>query len=232
VRGDVDCSQGANPVSATDALKILRHVAGLTVVQTEPCDDIGTAGPPVQGNVDCSIGANPVSATDALKILRFVASLQRHADSPLRQHRHIAKLSSREQQRAPIGRPRLTELPVGYPGVVRVAVLAGAARQPGVDRPVRRLGDQAENQAEGERPNGDKGQADREVSGAEVIHAQAPEAREVRQVVASYRRGQGQAEEGRRTPEGSEPDGNPAASMAMPAPSPMIQWSVVSGVWA
>ncbi|HET9476275.1 MAG TPA: hypothetical protein VFP63_02175, partial [Dehalococcoidia bacterium] len=68
VQGDVDCS-GA--VLATDALKVLRHIAGLTVVQTEPCDDIGT-GTPLQGDVDCT-GA--VLATDALKILRHIAGL-------------------------------------------------------------------------------------------------------------------------------------------------------------
>ena len=75
-QGDVDCSGGASPVGATDALKVLRYVAGLTVVQNEPCADIGTGAAPLQmGNVDCSIGANPVTATDALKILRFVAGL-------------------------------------------------------------------------------------------------------------------------------------------------------------
>jgi hypothetical protein len=38
--GDVDCSNGVNLV---DALKVLRHVAQLTVSQTEPCPDIGDA---------------------------------------------------------------------------------------------------------------------------------------------------------------------------------------------
>lgn len=69
LQGDVDCS-GA--VLATDALKVLRHIAGLSVVQTEPCDNIGTGGLPLQGDVDCS-GA--VLATDALKILRHIAGL-------------------------------------------------------------------------------------------------------------------------------------------------------------
>ncbi|HET9476395.1 MAG TPA: hypothetical protein VFP63_02780 [Dehalococcoidia bacterium] len=68
LQGDVDCS-GA--VLATDALKVLRHIAGLSVVQSEPCDNIGT-GTPLQGDVDCS-GA--VLATDALKILRHIAGL-------------------------------------------------------------------------------------------------------------------------------------------------------------
>ena len=74
-QGNVDCSTTGNAVSATDALKILRFVAGLTYTQTEPCVDIGAGGPPVQGNVDCSTTGNPVSATDALKVLRSVANL-------------------------------------------------------------------------------------------------------------------------------------------------------------
>jgi hypothetical protein len=37
--GDVDCSGAATSV---DALKVLRHVSGLSVAQTEPCPDIGT----------------------------------------------------------------------------------------------------------------------------------------------------------------------------------------------
>jgi hypothetical protein len=37
--GDVDCD---NNVTAADALKILRYLAGLPVSQTEPCPDIGT----------------------------------------------------------------------------------------------------------------------------------------------------------------------------------------------
>jgi hypothetical protein len=37
--GDVDCD---NNVTAADALKILRYLAGLSVVQNEPCPDIGT----------------------------------------------------------------------------------------------------------------------------------------------------------------------------------------------
>ena len=40
--GDVDCSSA---VDAVDALKTLRHVAGLSVSQTEPCPDIGSASP-------------------------------------------------------------------------------------------------------------------------------------------------------------------------------------------
>jgi hypothetical protein len=40
---DVDCSGGRN---AADALKILRHVAGLPVSQSEPCVNIGDEIPP------------------------------------------------------------------------------------------------------------------------------------------------------------------------------------------
>ena len=36
--GDVDCD---SDVDAVDALKVLRHVAGLAITQTEPCPDIG-----------------------------------------------------------------------------------------------------------------------------------------------------------------------------------------------
>jgi hypothetical protein len=75
--GDVDCSNTITPI---DALKILRFFAGLAVVQTDPCTDIGvsttanaTAPNPIHiGDVDCS-GA--VNAVDALKILRFAAGL-------------------------------------------------------------------------------------------------------------------------------------------------------------
>jgi hypothetical protein len=70
--GDVDCS---NTVVATDALKVLRFVAGLTVAQSEPCLDISLPLPSgkLQGDVDCSGAA--IAATDALKILRYVAGL-------------------------------------------------------------------------------------------------------------------------------------------------------------
>jgi hypothetical protein len=37
--GDVDCN---GTVTSVDALKVLRHVADLSVSQTEPCPDIGT----------------------------------------------------------------------------------------------------------------------------------------------------------------------------------------------
>jgi hypothetical protein len=67
VKGDVDCSDGDTPVSSVDALKLLRHVAGLSVNQTEPCDDVGT-GSPMQGDINCS---DDISSVDALFILRW-----------------------------------------------------------------------------------------------------------------------------------------------------------------
>lgn len=65
-QGDIDCSGAVN---AVDALKVLRHVAGLTVAQGPGCTPLGQGG---KGDVDCN-GA--VNAVDALKILRWVAGL-------------------------------------------------------------------------------------------------------------------------------------------------------------
>ena len=76
--GNVDCSGPASGVGSVDALKVLRHNAGLSVTQNEPCLDIGqprALAPPdnrLMGDVDCSGGLN---AVDALKILRAVAGL-------------------------------------------------------------------------------------------------------------------------------------------------------------
>jgi hypothetical protein len=68
--GDVDCNQAVN---STDALKILRHNAALSVTQDEPCTNIGqTLGSRDQGDVDCN---GTVNSTDALKVLRGVAGL-------------------------------------------------------------------------------------------------------------------------------------------------------------
>ena len=68
--GDVDCSASSNSI---DALKILRHNAGLSVDQTEPCANIGTdIGTRSQGDVDCSGG---ISSVDSLKVLRASAGL-------------------------------------------------------------------------------------------------------------------------------------------------------------
>ncbi len=68
-QGDVDCD---GLVNAVDALKTLRYSVALSVVQTEPCPDIGTVLSQVFGDSDCTGFINSV---DALKILRFAASL-------------------------------------------------------------------------------------------------------------------------------------------------------------
>jgi hypothetical protein len=68
-QGDVDCNGG---VTSVDALKELRHVAQLSVSQTQPCPIIGTDVASFWGDVDCS---GSVSSVDALKILRYVALL-------------------------------------------------------------------------------------------------------------------------------------------------------------
>ena len=68
--GNTDCNQTIN---AVDALKVLRFIAGLPVLQNEPCADIGASiAAGLQGDVDCS---GEVNAVDALFILRTVAGL-------------------------------------------------------------------------------------------------------------------------------------------------------------
>ncbi len=67
-KGDNDCD---GDVDTVDALKGLRHVAGLPVAQTEPCTDLGD-GDPMMGDMDCD---GDVDSVDALKILRHVAGL-------------------------------------------------------------------------------------------------------------------------------------------------------------
>jgi hypothetical protein len=71
--GDVDCSR---VVDATDALHILRFVAGLPRLSfAGSCPEILAAGPGgvVFGDMDCS---GRVDAVDALLILRFVSGLK------------------------------------------------------------------------------------------------------------------------------------------------------------
>ena len=46
IQGDVDCGKSVSPV---DSLKVLRHDAGLSVLQDEPCPDIGTVIPTGEG---------------------------------------------------------------------------------------------------------------------------------------------------------------------------------------
>ncbi len=64
-----------------DALKELRHVAGLSVSQTGDCPHIGDQVASIWGDVDCN---GNVNAVDALKILRFIAglSVSQNGDCP------------------------------------------------------------------------------------------------------------------------------------------------------
>jgi len=65
-QGDNDCD---GDVDSVDALKGLRHVAGLSVQQGPGCTPIGEGE---KGDVDCD---GDVDSVDALKILRHVAGL-------------------------------------------------------------------------------------------------------------------------------------------------------------
>jgi hypothetical protein len=70
----VNCSSssGIGGVDSTDALLVLRHNAGLSVNQNEPCPDIGSGGAGLFGDVDCS---DAINAVDSLKIQRAIANL-------------------------------------------------------------------------------------------------------------------------------------------------------------
>jgi hypothetical protein len=61
-------------VNSVDALLVLRHSAGLSVIQNEPCVDIGSdlAVSGIMGDVNCD---NNVNSVDSLLILRAVAAL-------------------------------------------------------------------------------------------------------------------------------------------------------------
>ena len=79
VQGDVDCNLQVN---AVDSLKILRHDAGLSVAQEEPCPDIATVLPGLEllmGDVNCDGAVTPV---DSLLILRFDANLSVNQTEP------------------------------------------------------------------------------------------------------------------------------------------------------
>jgi hypothetical protein len=69
--GNVDCNLSVNSI---DSLKVLRHSAGLSVAQEEPCLNIGQQipGSEVMGDTNCAGGVN---AVDALYILRAAAGL-------------------------------------------------------------------------------------------------------------------------------------------------------------
>jgi hypothetical protein len=75
--GDVDCS---GELSATDALKTLRHSVGSSVTQTQPCPRIASLFAGVAwGDIDC---AGTVTASDALKVLRAAIELEVVQDEP------------------------------------------------------------------------------------------------------------------------------------------------------
>jgi hypothetical protein len=66
---DIDCDGDAD---ATDSLKELRHVAGLSVSQTRDCPENGSEVASLLGDANCD---GNVDAMDALKKLRKVAGL-------------------------------------------------------------------------------------------------------------------------------------------------------------
>jgi hypothetical protein len=68
-QGDVDCDLD---VDSVDALKQLRHVAGMSVSQEPVCPQIGAEVASLFGDVDCD---GDVDSVDALKVLRHVAGL-------------------------------------------------------------------------------------------------------------------------------------------------------------
>ncbi len=68
-QGNIDCDPD---VDSVDALKVQRHVAGLSVSQQRGCPAIGSDVAFLFGDVDCD---NDIDAADALNILRFVAGL-------------------------------------------------------------------------------------------------------------------------------------------------------------
>jgi hypothetical protein len=67
LQGDVDCS---GTVNAVDALKVLRHNAGLSVAQTPPCPPVPSS--PLLGDINCN---DAINAIDALLLLRYGAAL-------------------------------------------------------------------------------------------------------------------------------------------------------------
>jgi hypothetical protein len=79
INGDVDCDGDVDPV---DALRILRFIAGMSVIQTQPCVPIGSTVsglPDVWGNVDCSTALNSI---DALKVIRHSIALPSSQTEP------------------------------------------------------------------------------------------------------------------------------------------------------
>ncbi len=68
-QGNVDCDPD---VDSVDALKVQRHVAGLSVGQRPGCPAIGSDVASFFGDVDCD---NDIDSVDALKILRYLAGM-------------------------------------------------------------------------------------------------------------------------------------------------------------
>jgi hypothetical protein len=71
VKGDLDCD---DDVDSVDALRVLRHVAGLGNNLPQGCEPLGrvaAAGGP-KGDLDCD---DDIDSVDALRILRHVAGL-------------------------------------------------------------------------------------------------------------------------------------------------------------
>jgi len=82
--GNVDCSNPPTAINSVDALKLLRHNAGLSYTQTEPppCPDIALGvllNGELQGDVNCT---NSVNSVDALLILRYNARLPIFQNEP------------------------------------------------------------------------------------------------------------------------------------------------------
>ena len=72
--GNINCDGAVN---AVDALGVLRHSAALSVLQNDPCLDLGLLLPPsgeLMGDVNCS-NPDAVNSVDALLILRAAAGL-------------------------------------------------------------------------------------------------------------------------------------------------------------
>ncbi len=61
LQGDVDCGGNVTPV---DSLKTLRHDAGLSVQQDEPCPDIATVIPAGVSGVELVTGSSDYDSTD------------------------------------------------------------------------------------------------------------------------------------------------------------------------
>ncbi len=75
LQGDVDCGGNVTPV---DSLKTLRHDAGLSVQQDEPCPDIATVIPAGVSGVELVTGSSSYDSTD-IKIANAVCPAGKRA---------------------------------------------------------------------------------------------------------------------------------------------------------